>query len=200
MKIILSLLCFFIYTSSYAQENYKILYFTSMGEIANTGKMFFRGRTEVKYIQQSQNEKEYFTLMYYKVYHRNLPYKVEAYDFKSNILKTTYWFDKNARNFQFRKYQAKHKNIDCTNTFSKKQSIVTKIERCNNQHQIISIYDDWLWLSSYYYQNAKLYKKEILKNDKVYTYKDKKIISTVLYEEPDIYPMHIPKLDDYPWF
>jgi hypothetical protein len=200
MRIILSILLLFIYSSSYAQEKYKVIYFTQMGEIANTGKMFFRGRIELSQLEKSHQEKEYYTLMYYKVYHRNLPYKVEEYHFKSNTLKTTYWFDKNARNFQFRKHQAKHKNIDCTNTFSKKQSIVTKIERCNNQHQITSVYDDWRWLTSYYYQNAKMYKKEILKNERIYTYKGKKQISSINYVEHDVYPMHLPELDDYPWF
>jgi hypothetical protein len=197
MKIIVSIIILFAYSFSSAQENYKILYFTSMGEIANTGKMFFRGKTEARLLQKSHKEKKYFTRRYYKVYHKGLPHKVEEYDFQSNRLTTTYWFDKNARNFQFRKHAKK--NIDCTNSFSKKQRIVTKIERCNNQEQKVIVFDDWHWLYTYAYKNLKTYKKEILKNHKVYTYKNSKLRSIIPYEEPDIYPMHRPKLDDYPW-
>jgi hypothetical protein len=199
MKIVLSIIILFAYSFSYAQGKYKILYFTNMGEISNTGKMFFRGSIEAQLLQKIHKEKKYdFTQMYYKVYHKNLPHKVEAYDFQSNKLKTTYWFDKNAINFQFRKHGKK--NIDCTNTFTKKKTILTKIERCNNQHQKIIAFDDWRWHYSYYYQNSKVYKKEILKNEKVSIYKNATLTSIITYEEPDIYPMHRPKLDDYPWY
>jgi len=198
MKTLLSILCLFTYSSSYAQEKSKVLYFTNMGEISNTGKMFFRGRISAHLLQEIHKEKKYhFTQRYYKVYHKGLPYKVEAYNFKSHTLKTSYWFDKNARNFQFRKHAKK--SIDCTNTFSKKQSIVTKVERCNNQEQKAIVFDDWRWLSTYYYQNAKVYKKEIHKNNQVYHYKNGIQTKIIPYEEPDMYPMHIPQQDDYPW-
>lgn len=197
MKIFLTLILFFAFSSIYAQEKYKILYFTSMGEIANTGKMFFRGRIEAKLLKKRYKEKKYFTLMYYKVYHRHLPYKVEVYHFRTNTLKTTYWFDKNARNFQFRKHG--HRTINCTNTFTQKKSMLSKIERCDNQQQKAIVFDNWRWLYTYYYKNQKVYKKEMLKKEKVYSYRNNKLTSVIEYEEADIYPLHIPRLDDYPW-
>jgi hypothetical protein len=44
-----------------------------------------------------------------------------------------------------------------------------------------------------------MYKKEVLKDEKVSTYQNNKLISVKYYSDPDIYPMHRPKLDDYPW-
>jgi len=196
MKILFTLLLFFAYLPLYAQD--KVLYFTNMGEIANTGKMFFRGRIEPRLLQKIQQEKKYtFTKMYYKVYHRGLPYKVEAYDFQSNRLKSTYWFDKYAVNFQFKKYGKR--TINCTNAYAKKKSILTKIERCTNQEQKAIVFDDWRWLYTYYYKNAIVYQKEILKNNKVYRYKNGKQKAIIPYEDADTYPLYRPKLDDYPW-
>lgn len=187
------------YTSSFSNDKH-ILYFTSMGEEFNQGKMFFRHRLKLSDIKELQKKKKSDSFLeYYKVFHNCMPYKVEAYDFKTNRLKYIYWFNKDAVNTKLRKYNNQG-YIDCNNTYIKDNKITIKIKSCSdNSKEEIAYSDIWRWQYTYYYKNNKKYKKEIRQGNNIAIYQNGILTSVRLYGEPDIYPMHIPELDDYPW-
>ena len=169
-----------------------------MEDWEHSGKMIFRGRTNLPQITEKLKSKKHYTLFYYKVFHNCLPYKVEQYSFKTNKLKTVYWFDKYAINTKIRKHSSA-KYIDCNKTYQQKEKFKVNTEVCSDNTKQITVFDGWTWKYTNYYKNNKLYKKDIYQNGKVYNKINGKLVFTGEYYEIDNDPLHIPKLDDYPW-
>jgi hypothetical protein len=182
-----------IKTIEYKNKN-KILYFIFMAELEYNGKIYFRTKIDKNQLNYYEKLKGYPS--YYKVYHQGIPKKVEEYNLKNNHLKKIYFFNKYAIVKKTIDYTSKNEEIICNYLYEKNK----KIKICNNQIKTITLIKNHSWNGELQYKNNEIYRKKVLKNNKVYILNSEgKVLEVFNYYEPDNIPIEFPKNDRYPW-